>query len=388
MLVWKGRAGKKKPPRCGSLFFTCSYWHIQLLHFTTSERRITTSRGLREHRTTHSCCDTCTVWVTSSNPQPGWPECGRGKSTGSSVSSYWSVQRPFGQAFHSQPSKTPNGRLRLWPHHTPATHARPCWSCRDRLYISSRSCDGVTWISSGGSLEPSSPRLIPQLLSAHFFFFFLSYSVFRVSVGARALLSSAFSDVLPSRRLLWDLSARGTLWWHQLVISSFPLSTADPPKTHNTHSGWCVSYLVPLRKRLLMLGFEGIRLTRLSWTTAHQELTWLRWPLWAAPVRFLPLPSQRNPAVSILEVSRTCAEEWDIFSALATANCGSSGSSVWSVGRWALRLVVVESDSTENVQIMTTLLVIFPFVDVNPRTSWVGVSLPLLSYSDSGVAKL
>lgn len=234
-------------------------------------------------------------------------ECGRGKSTGSSISSYWSVQRPFGEA---QPAEQNTQReAEAARHHTPATHARSCWSCCDRPYINSGSCDGVTWISAGTSLEPSSLQLIPQLLSAHFF---LSYSVFRVSVVTRALLSSAFSDVL-SRRLLWDLTARGTLWWHQLVISSFPFSIADLPKTHNTHSGLCVSYLVPLRKRLLMLGFEVICLTRLSWTLAYQKLTWLWWPFWEAPVWFPPLPSQRNPVVSIHEISHTCRRVGHLF---------------------------------------------------------------------------
>lgn len=69
-----------------------------------------------------------------------------------------------------------------------------------------------------------------------------------------------------------------------------------------------------------MLGFEVIRLTRLSWTTAYQELTW---PFWTVPACFPPPSLQRNPVVSIHKVSCTCAKEWDIFSALATANCGS-----------------------------------------------------------------
>lgn len=281
VLVWKGRRGKKNL-HVAAPFFTCSYWHIWLLHFTTRERRITTFCAPWVQRTTHSCCDTCTVWVTSSNLQPGWPQCGRGKSTGSSVSSYWSVQR--------------NGKLKL----RGITHARTCWSCCDRLYISSGSSDGVTWISSGTSLEPSSLQLVPQLLSAHFFFFclilFLEFRSLPALFWAQHFLM--FYHDASSETYLHEVPCGDTSWSshpsHSSLLTRQKLTTL-------TLVCVCPTWfrLESWRSPVVDNGISGAHLTAMTFG--------------ATPVWFLPLPSQRNTVVSIHEVSRTCAEEWDIF---------------------------------------------------------------------------
>lgn len=169
VLVWKGTTGKKNL-RAAAPFFTCSYWHIQLPHFTTGERRFTASRGPRAQIQLIAA-------VTPAQSESQVQTCSPvGQNVG--VESQQEVASlPTGAC--SVPSARNSTASR-------AKHSTGSWGCAasrsgntrslllkllcDRLYISSGSCDGVTRISSGTSLEPSSLQLIPQLLSAHLFF--------------------------------------------------------------------------------------------------------------------------------------------------------------------------------------------------------------------------